>query len=68
MLNSRTALRSSRAIRIPSLRQKFRNVRFESSSTQKTAAKVGGSSGLVGGLVGGGVVFALGYGYYHTSG
>jgi len=44
-----------------------RNVRF-ASTNQQTAAVTGGSSGLVGGIAGGALVFAAGYGYYHFSG
>lgn len=57
MLASRTLIRASRTAARPAVRANLRHVRLE--STQATAAKTGGSSGLVGGLVGGGLVFAV---------
>ncbi|KAH8598993.1 hypothetical protein B0O99DRAFT_566533 [Bisporella sp. PMI_857] len=66
MQASRTAARvATRSARAP-LRVNRRNVQF--ASTNQQAAAAGGSSGLVGGLVGGSLVFAAGYGYYHFSG
>ncbi|KAG9248361.1 hypothetical protein BJ878DRAFT_488402 [Calycina marina] len=60
---SRTAARvAARSARAPAQR----NVRF--ASTNQQAAAAGGSSGLVGGIAGGALVFAAGYGYYHFSG
>lgn len=58
MIASKTLIRASRAAR-PVVRANLRHARFE--STQATAAKTGGSSGLVGGLVGGGLVFAVSF-------
>ena len=62
MQASRTAVRVASRARAP-IRH---NVRF--ASTNQQAAAAGGSSGLVGGIAGGALVFAAGYGYYHFSG
>ncbi|KAL3420733.1 hypothetical protein PVAG01_07178 [Phlyctema vagabunda] len=65
MYASRTVARSARTLRAP-IRNNARQLRF--ASTEQTAAKTGGSAGLVGGLTGGAIVFAAGYTYYHFSG
>jgi len=66
MQTSRTAARAaSRTIRAP-VRVNRHNVRF--ASTNQQAAAAGGSSGLIGGITGGALVFVAGYGYYHFSG
>lgn len=57
MIASRTLVRASRTAARPAVRANLRHARFE--STQATAAKVGGGSGVVGGLVGGGLVFLV---------
>ena len=77
-MNSRIALRTARIVRVP-VRHSAR--RF--ASTNQQAAAAGGSSGLVGGLAGGAIVFGVsslrrtpnqahiiqaGYGYYYYSG
>jgi hypothetical protein len=59
MIASRTIVRGSRALRIAPLRANIRHARFESSSTNGQAAKTGASSGLVGGIAGGALVFAV---------
>jgi len=64
MIVSRTALRATRVGRVPVRGCTAR--RF--ASTNQQAAAAGGSSGLVGGIAGGALVFGLGYGYYHFSG
>ncbi|RDW66212.1 hypothetical protein BP6252_09847 [Coleophoma cylindrospora] len=66
MISSRAVARSARVLRAP-IRKNAHQIRF-ASTEQKQAAAAGGSSGLVGGLVGGGLVFAAGYAYYHFSG
>jgi hypothetical protein len=53
MIGSRTALRAARTARIPA-----RNARRFASTTQQ-ATVAGGSSGLVGGLAGGAIVFGV---------
>ncbi|KAI9738987.1 MAG: hypothetical protein M1818_005301 [Claussenomyces sp. TS43310] len=69
MLATRSFARSVRAARTPAIRTTIKGARLESTqAVQKDAVKAGGSSGLVGGLVGGGLVFVAGYGYYHMSG
>ena len=63
MLTSRFASRAARTARVcPPLRQ----LRHETSKSAPSNNAT--SQGLIGGLVGGGVVFAIGYGYYHFSG
>ncbi|KAI9048885.1 hypothetical protein LZ554_006739 [Drepanopeziza brunnea f. sp. 'monogermtubi'] len=63
MIASRTATRAvARTARAPLRSQ----VRF--ATTNQQAAVAGGSSGLVGGLAGGALVFLGGYSYYHFSG
>lgn len=69
MSTSRTALRSIRHLRtLP----KARNGRcYATASEAATSSSSNGSNtsaGIVGGLVGGGLVFAGGYAYYHFSG
>jgi hypothetical protein len=59
MIASRTVARGARALRTAPLRANIRHIRFESSSTTSQAAKTGGSSGLVGGIAGGALVFAV---------
>lgn len=59
MITSRTVVRGSRALRTAPLRANIRHARFDSSSTRSQAAKTGSSSGLVGGLAGGALVFAV---------
>ncbi|KAG0646601.1 hypothetical protein D0Z07_7568 [Hyphodiscus hymeniophilus] len=63
MMNTRIALRAARSARAP---VRYNARRF--ASTNQQAAAAGGSSGLVGGLAGGAIVFGLGYSYYHFSG
>jgi len=67
MIASRTIVRSTRALRTAPIRANARHVRFASTEVS-ASTKQTGSSGLVGGLVGGAVVFAAGYGYYYFSG
>lgn len=63
MISSRAVTRTARNVRVnPFLRQ----LRSESSSSAASNSSV--SQGIVGGLVGGGLVFLGGYSYYHFSG
>jgi hypothetical protein len=58
MIASRTAARAAtRTVRAP-IRRNARQIRFVSTE-QKTAAQAGGSSGLVAGIAGGAIVFAV---------
>lgn len=63
MMSSKVVIRTARNVRVnPFLRQ----LRSESSSSAASNSSV--SQGIVGGLVGGGLVFLGGYSYYHFSG
>lgn len=66
----RAAARAGRIIKRAPLRTNVRQIRPQStaSSSNVQAAASGGSSGLVGGIAGGAIVFAAAYGYYHFSG
>ncbi|PMD48221.1 hypothetical protein L207DRAFT_559925 [Hyaloscypha variabilis F] len=64
MIASRTVARATARQLRP--RNAHRQLRF--ATTNQQTATVGGSSGLVGGLAGGGLVFLAGYAYYHFSG
>ncbi|KAN0117713.1 hypothetical protein V8E51_003690 [Hyaloscypha variabilis] len=64
MIASRTVARATARQLCP--RNARRQLRF--ATTNQQTATVGGSSGLVGGLAGGGLVFLAGYAYYHFSG
>jgi hypothetical protein len=59
MIASRTIVRGSRAFRTAPLRANICHARFASSSTTGQAAKTGVLSGLVGGIAGGALVFAV---------
>jgi hypothetical protein len=61
MFTSRSLARSSRVLRKAPLRANLRHVRPQSTSTatKGEAVAAGGSSGLVGGLAGGALVFAV---------
>lgn len=67
MLASRTALRTSRNVRIqPCLRNARR---LESTSTSTAAPSQSSSTpAIIGGLIGGGITLLGGYGWYHYSG
>jgi len=71
MAASRSATRSIRALRATRT-QKINNTsfkRFQSSQSSSTATDSGGlSSGVIGGITGGALVFGAAYGYYHFSG
>ena len=63
MLASRVSARAARAVRVqPTIRQ----LRQESTKANASGSSI--SQGVVGGLVGGGAVFLIGYGYYYFSG
>jgi hypothetical protein len=67
MLASRTALRATRKVRVQSLVRTAR--RLESTSTSSASQSSSSASpAIIGGIVGGGIVSVLGYGYYHYSG
>jgi hypothetical protein len=70
MIASRTAIRSARCVRASAIpRSTIRNARLNSTTPNiSPEAKTAGSSGLVGGITGGALVFLAGYGYYHFSG
>ncbi|KAH6678695.1 hypothetical protein B0J14DRAFT_583271 [Halenospora varia] len=69
MIASRTATRAAaRTLRATPRTSAARQARSYATDTQKEAVKAGGSSGLVGGITGGALVFLAGYGYYHFSG
>lgn len=61
MNSSRTAVRAARVLNRAPLRTNVRHIRPQStaSSTNTQAAAAGGSSGLVGGIAGGVLVFAV---------
>jgi predicted lipid-binding transport protein (Tim44 family) len=59
MIVSRTVAMGARALRTAPLRANMRRARFWSSSAASQAAKTGGSSGLVGGIAGGALVFVV---------
>jgi predicted lipid-binding transport protein (Tim44 family) len=62
MFASRTLARSARVVRVPVVRGGVRSARFQSSSSvTQTSAQAGGASGLVGGLAGGALVFAVSF-------
>jgi hypothetical protein len=63
MIVSRTVARGARALRTAPLRANICHARFESSSTISHAAKIGASSGLVGGIAGGALGFAVSDGH-----
>ncbi|KAE8442789.1 hypothetical protein EG329_002822 [Mollisiaceae sp. DMI_Dod_QoI] len=63
---TRTAARSVRA-RAP-LRANRRQIRFATTESRASSAAAGNSQAIIGGLVGGSLVFIAGYGYYYTSG
>lgn len=63
-LRLRAAQRAPIALRASRPTKRFASSMPDVSSETKTGA----SSGLVGGLIGGGLVVAAGYGYYHFSG
>ncbi|CAG8982832.1 hypothetical protein HYALB_00006642 [Hymenoscyphus albidus] len=67
MLASRTASRAA-ARTLRTTRPAQKSNQFRHASTNQQAAAAGGSSGLVGGLAGGALVFTAGYSYYHFSG
>lgn len=62
MLSSRAAIRTARNVRTTPT---FRQLRFESTSSAPPSSI---NHGVVGGIAGGGLVFLIGYGYYHFSG
>jgi hypothetical protein len=67
MLASRTALRATRRVRVQSLLRAARRLESTTgSSSSQTSSST--NQAIIGGLVGGGIVSILGYGYYHYSG
>jgi hypothetical protein len=61
---SRIVVRGARALSTTLLQANIRQARFESLSTTSQVAKTGGSSGLVGGIAGGALVFAVSDSHY----
>jgi len=59
MIASRTIATGGRAFRTAPLRANIRRAHFQFSSATSQAAKTGASSGLVGGIAGGTLVFAV---------
>ncbi|KAJ9121867.1 hypothetical protein QFC22_002490 [Naganishia vaughanmartiniae] len=71
---ARSAIRTSRTTSLPkrqAIQRAVRQARFNSTNAggpNASTPAANGSSALVGGLVGGGLVVAAGYGYYYFSG
>ena len=65
---SRSALRSTRALRQRPASLPKRSIRFESTSSNAKPSTDNTSGALIGGLVGGGAVAVIGYTWYHFSG
>ncbi|KUJ12119.1 uncharacterized protein LY89DRAFT_653844 [Mollisia scopiformis] len=70
MLASRTTRAAARSLRAP-VRANARQIRFastDSTYSSSSSSSAINSQAVIGGIVGGSLVFLAGYGYYHTSG